>query len=251
MNINPTLKLTALALAIGTVQFAGFAWANEPNDPTNKTEQTLKNLNSEQAKRVADAKKAQAAKGYDEKQQEAIDLAIEAVNLQTPVDKDVISDLKITSVQWPDSSLGCPSPGQQYLQVVVPGYLVNFSAEGKDYSVSTGNGQAVVCDQLMNFMSARRERGQAIMTTQRAARADLAEKLMIDIEQVKVTKMKLETFPDARLGCDENEAPEQPVPVDGLIINLSCRDQQYEYRAIVGETRYISCKPIASCHETE
>lgn len=251
MNKNSALKFTAFTLAFACVHIAGFAYATEPPDTTVNSEQVLKNLSPEQVKKVEAARNAQASKGYDEKQQEAIDLAIEAVNLQTPVDKDTVNNLKIRAVQWPDSSLGCPSPDQQYMQVVVPGYQINFSADGKDYSVSTGNGRAVVCDQLADFMSARRERGQAIMLTQRAAKTDLAAKLMVDIEQIKVSKMKLETFADSRLGCEESEAPELRVPVDGLIIHMSCRDRQYEYRAVLGETRFITCKAIESCHETE
>ena len=30
--------------------------------------------------------------------------------------------------QWPDSSLGCPVPGQMYSQVVTPGYLIVVQA---------------------------------------------------------------------------------------------------------------------------
>jgi hypothetical protein len=44
---------------------------------------------------------------------------------------------------WPDSALGCPAPGQMYVQMVTPGYLLVFSGpEGQRYpvhTITTGN----------------------------------------------------------------------------------------------------------------
>jgi hypothetical protein len=37
------------------------------------------------------------------------------------------------SVIWPDSSLGCPRPGEMYLQVLTPGYRVVLEADGTRY----------------------------------------------------------------------------------------------------------------------
>ena len=36
-------------------------------------------------------------------------------------------------VTWPDSSLGCPEPGMNYLQVLTEGYLVVLEAAGQRY----------------------------------------------------------------------------------------------------------------------
>ena len=35
------------------------------------------------------------------------------------------------SVVWPDGSLGCPQPGQNYIQVLIEGYRVVISAAGQ------------------------------------------------------------------------------------------------------------------------
>jgi hypothetical protein len=51
--------------------------------------------------------------------------------------------------QWPDSSLGCPSQGVQYLQVVTPGYLVVVSAAGKQLEYhADARGRVVFCQEL-------------------------------------------------------------------------------------------------------
>jgi hypothetical protein len=41
-------------------------------------------------------------------------------------------------VQWPDSSLGCPQEGMNYLQVITPGWRIIFAdANGKRYDIRT------------------------------------------------------------------------------------------------------------------
>lgn len=52
------------------------------------------------------------------------------------------------SVNWPDTSLGCPEPGKDYAQVVVPGYeLVFEDTKGTTYRVhtDTSGDRWVVC----------------------------------------------------------------------------------------------------------
>lgn len=42
------------------------------------------------------------------------------------------------AVTWPDGSLGCPVPGEMYVQVLTPGYRLVFEADGvrHDYRLS-------------------------------------------------------------------------------------------------------------------
>ena len=190
-------------------------------------------------------------KGYSEQEQAAIDLAIRTVNERTPVSKDSISHLQIRSMQWPDSSLGCPEPGGEYLQQVIPGYLVNFNVNQQMYSVNVGNGSAVICDQINDFMAKKRKRGQAIIQLHEAAKVDLADKLMVKTEQIAVTHMQLETWPDSSLGCPVAGQQYQQGPVEGLRIEMTCKDREYEYRAAFDGGEFVSCKKIVSCHETE
>ncbi|NTU82248.1 MAG: hypothetical protein HGA45_23195 [Chloroflexales bacterium] len=43
---------------------------------------------------------------------------------RTGAPADAIVEVASEAVEWPDSSLGCPQPGQSYLQVITPGYRV-------------------------------------------------------------------------------------------------------------------------------
>ena len=241
---------SALAATFVLLQVSGCATpAAEPI--AQETSIPVQGLTREQAEVVAKAREAQAAQGYSEREQAAIDLALRTVSEKTPVSQDSVSHLRIRSVEWPDSSLGCPEPGVEYLQRVIPGYLVSFNAEQRLYTVHVGDNQAVVCDRFNDMMAKRQERGRAVITAHRAAKLDLAEKLMVAPEMITVTKIRQETWTDSSLGCPVAGEPYAQGPVDGLIIDMTCRDKQYEYRVVLGTENFVSCEQLVSCHETE
>lgn len=50
------------------------------------------------------------------------------------------STLTLTSAmaqEWSDGSLGCPDPAKGYIQVIIPGYLLVFSADTQSYAIHT------------------------------------------------------------------------------------------------------------------
>jgi hypothetical protein len=51
------------------------------------------------------------------------------------------------SVQWSDSSLGCPQPGMMYAQVITPGYRIVLDYGGNQYNYHTNltGGVIVLC----------------------------------------------------------------------------------------------------------
>jgi hypothetical protein len=66
---------------------------------------------------------------------------------QAGVAVDQVSVVSVTAVSWPDSSLGCPQPGQAYSQIVTAGYKIVLSANGKTYEYHTNRGnRAVLCN---------------------------------------------------------------------------------------------------------
>ena len=48
-----------------------------------------------------------------------------------------ISLVEITEVEWSDSSLDCPQPGMEYLQVITPGYRIVLGAGGQSHEYHT------------------------------------------------------------------------------------------------------------------
>ena len=46
---------------------------------------------------------------------------------------DEIDLVEVTEVEWSDSSLDCPQPGMEYLQVLTPGYRILLDVNGQMY----------------------------------------------------------------------------------------------------------------------
>jgi hypothetical protein len=63
------------------------------------------------------------------------------------IDVAAIKLARIEEVEWRDSSLGCPQPGMNYLQVITPGYRIVLEAQGRSYNYHTDQGRRIVrCD---------------------------------------------------------------------------------------------------------
>ncbi len=60
------------------------------------------------------------------------------------VDPTEVTVVQVESVDWPDSSLGCPEPGRAYSQVVTPGYRFLLQAKGQSYDYHTDMGYRLV-----------------------------------------------------------------------------------------------------------
>ena len=73
-------------------------------------------------------------------------VAIDIVAAQTGAAPEQISIRSEEAVQFSDSSLGCPSPGMSYLQVITPGYKVLAEYGGKIYDVRVAGSRGMVCD---------------------------------------------------------------------------------------------------------
>ena len=68
-----------------------------------------------------------------------------AQRLGTPT--SVFQVLSVQSVVWDDSSLGCPQPGNSYLQAQTPGVRVVFSYQNKTYQYhGAESGNFVYCE---------------------------------------------------------------------------------------------------------
>lgn len=78
--------------------------------------------------------------------QSIIDAATQDAALRMSIDSGAIEVRRAEHVTWSDGSLGCPAPGMQYTQALVPGYRVILRAGGQalDYHAAA-NGHLVLC----------------------------------------------------------------------------------------------------------
>lgn len=74
-------------------------------------------------------------------------VAISEVKKLTKADESQIKVLKQERTQWPDTSLGCPTKGFAYAQMIVPGYIVVLQVGDEQFEYHTDlNKEVILCD---------------------------------------------------------------------------------------------------------
>jgi hypothetical protein len=78
----------------------------------------------------------------------AVEAAVKMVADRRNVAVGDVSVVKVESVEWRNSCLGCAAPGQMCLTVITPGYLVVLESGGETYEIHTDRtGKvAIFCD---------------------------------------------------------------------------------------------------------
>lgn len=175
----------------------------------------------------------------------AVALAVDTLGQKLSVAKDDIKVVHLSSMQWPDSSLGCPQRGTSYLQVITPGSLVLLQSGNKPYRVHVGAGRALVCDRPYGGVVQRPPQalsGLPIELLARAAREDLAERLGAPLEEITIENSESVTWPNTSLGCPTPGGEYIPIRVHGLRLTLSYDRQQFRYHS--DRRRVVPCPAI-------
>ncbi len=162
--------------------------------------------------------------------------------------------------QWPDGAIGCPQPGMMYPQIVTPGYLIVFSANGQTYEVHTGREDLIILcqnNQPTPLNSASQEQptpagdtsnrpstpqptdqpttgnpavlspGANAMATM--ARNALASDLGIAESNVTVVSTEEVQWSDGSLGCPQPGMMYPQVITPGFRVTLEANGKRYTY----------------------
>jgi hypothetical protein len=74
--------------------------------------------------------------------------AIADLSEQTGTPSDQIKLVSMETVEWSDTSLGCPQEGFMYAQVITPGYLLILEVQGQQYTYHTDqNTNIILCQE--------------------------------------------------------------------------------------------------------
>lgn len=76
--------------------------------------------------------------------QQMLDLAMERLAADQGVAKSDVAVITSEPATWSDSSLGCPQPGVDYLQVITEGYRFVLEVNTQQYEVHTDTDRSVV-----------------------------------------------------------------------------------------------------------
>jgi hypothetical protein len=172
-------------------------------------------------------------------------LAIDALAafLAIPADRILIDTIR--SVDWPDSSIGCPQPGEAYLQVVTPGHKITLRADGQIHVVHEARGHAFVCVRAKAPAAVVTPRYELVFGEQLAfARKDLAGRLGVAEGDIKAASAEEATWADASLGCPEPGVAHAQVATQGWVLKLKHGARDYIYHTDLKRT--IPCPPIAT-----
>ena len=161
-------------------------------------------------------------------EQQAVQLARRAASQQLGIAPERFTVRTVEPAEWPDSSLGCPRPGVNYLQVVTRGHRVVLEAEGRVSTVHVAGGTAVVCEP---GLAGRSLRFGAVREVQQLARRDLAARLHVAEDAVQVTSLQPRKWPDASLGCPKPDTMYAQVETPGFLIELEAGGKSYRYHS--------------------
>ena len=76
-----------------------------------------------------------------------IEIAVADLATRLAVTAAAVTVTSATVVEWPDSSLGCPAPGQLYAQVITDGALIVLAVDGTAYHYhASGSRPPFLCE---------------------------------------------------------------------------------------------------------
>jgi hypothetical protein len=96
---------------------------------------------------VTDAKHSGPAQPYAPGDHDLVSRMAKDLAQRLGTSSSVFQVLNVQSVVWDDSSLGCPQPGNSYLQAQTPGLRVVFGYQNKPYQYhASQSGSFVYCE---------------------------------------------------------------------------------------------------------
>lgn len=158
-------------------------------------------------------------------------IAVQELQLTTGTPAEAIQVVDVIAVQWPDSSMGCPQPGQTIVDTPVAGYLVTALIDALEYRVHISDaGTAIVCFSGENAIGASEIYDPILTEFIRQVRFELAQAEEVALEDIELIASEPEEWSDSRLGC-EDATQEEVVntPTSGYRIVLRYNGEEVEY----------------------
>ena len=177
-------------------------------------------------------------------QRDVAELAIAALATDLGIAKDKIAVDTIRSMDWRDSSIGCPQPGQAYLQVITPGHKITLRVDRQIYVVHEAGHRAFVCHNTREIGAAVPQFKLVFGEQLSIARKDLAARLGVPESEIRPASAEERTWDDAGLGCPEPGVVYPPGPVAGWVLKLKHQGRDFIYHTDLKRT--IPCPAIAS-----
>ncbi len=178
--------------------------------------------------------------GVSAEAEEMIQVARTTLMAQLKQAGEAFELVDVQPAEWPTAAMGCPQPDQMYAQVTTTGYIVRLKTGGDVYEVHVSKGgQVVFCEsgEGTSEMKVPATAEPAVM----AARWDLASRVGVEVEEVRVKDFEAVEWRDSSLGCPEPGRMYLQVITPGYRVVLQAAGQSYEYHTNQGN-RAVLCE---------
>jgi hypothetical protein len=139
-----------------------------------------------------------------------------------------IDVIRADAVVWNDGALGCPRPGEFYIQMMVNGYRVVLGVEGIEYDYRISDkGSFTLCEGGSVVPPGVGNDNPLV----RLAKEDLAERLGIPIGEIAVVHIQEVTWRDGSLGCPQPGMFYTQALVNGTLLQLEHDGIIYQYHS--------------------
>ena len=144
---------------------------------------------------------------------------------------------------WNDGALGCPKPGEFYIQMLINGYWVVIEVEGVEYDYRVSDsGHFTLCEgEKMPPINSSETDNRNPLVSQ--AKEDLAERLGIPVSEIELLKIEEVTWRDGSLGCPQPGMLYTQALVNGSLIQLVHSGTIYQYHSGKGGAPFLCENP--------
>jgi hypothetical protein len=152
---------------------------------------------------------------------------------QTGAARPDIQVVRAEAVVWNDGSLGCPKPGEVYIQILMNGYWIVVQVEGVEYDYRVSDsGHFKLCEgESMPPVTSPDMSDETQNPLIIQAKQDLAERLGIATDQIELLSYEEVVWPDSSLGCPQPGMAYAQVTQEGLLIRLGVGREMYFYHS--------------------
>lgn len=172
-----------------------------------------------------------------EKAKGVTNLAVQDLATKLNINESEITVDTIVPVEWTDKSFGYPETGKEYELGSIPGYVILLVAKDKLYEYHSDRSIIIVppsgpiedLEDMPRIISNNTIDGVAILID--LAKKDLANKLNVDIKDVKLVKVVPREWPDTSLGYPLPSQTYAQVITPGFVIRLAVENTVYEYHS--------------------
>lgn len=157
-----------------------------------------------------------------------------------------ISVVSTEEVEWGDTGLGCPAPGEMYAQMITPGYFIVLQSGPNTFDYHTGidpEGPLVQCtedglpaghppaptDSIEGAILL--EDDETLPRLIERAMADLVQAAGVATEEITVVRAEEVEWSDTSRGCPQPDVSYLQVITPGFLIVLQSGDNTYNFHA--------------------